>query len=218
VNHPFGWSTARLEGEIRLAAAAATARAYLRPNAVDPVSGKNTGDNTGNRYPYVHFHEWEEDHLEVNLLLKGGGSENCGIQYTLPDKEIGAGRDLAGIKRCVIDAVHRAQGFGCAPGILGVGVGGDRVSSMEESKVQLFRSLGDRHPDPDLAGAEEELLEKANLLGIGPMGFGGRTTVLGVKIGTRHRLPASYFVSISYLCWAARVRRMTVRDREVTYD
>jgi len=218
VHHPCGWSTALLESQMRSAAAEATRRSYLRPNAVDPITGKNSGDNCGLGFPFVHFREWEREELEAQLLLKGGGSENCGIQYTLPDSQLGAGRDLAGIKRCVVDAVHRAQGYGCAPGVIGVGVGGDRVSSLEESKFQLFRALGDVNPDPLLAGLERELTEKTNLLGIGPMGFGGRSTTLGVKSGRRHRLPASFFVSVPYLCWAARVRRMTVKAGEVSYD
>ncbi len=218
VNHPLGWSTRQMDEEIRWAAAEATRRAYLRPNAVCPITGKNTGDNTGTRYPYTHYHEWERDEVEFNLLLKGGGSENCGRQYTLPDSELGAGRDLAGIKKCVVDAVYRAQGFGCAPGILGIGVGGDRGSSFEESKLQLLRPLDDAHPDPQLAEVERELYEKTNALKIGPMGFGGKTTILAVKMGIRHRVPASFFVSVSYLCWAARARRMTVKNGEVTYD
>ena len=123
-----------------------------------------------------------------------------------------------GVKKCVVDAVYQAQGFGCAPGIIGVGIGGDRVSSFEESKAQLFRRLDDPNPDPALAEVEEELLQATNALGIGPMGFGGRTTTLGVKIGARHRLPASFFVSVSYLCWAARARTMTLKDGEVSYD
>ncbi len=218
VHHPYGWSTSRIEEEVLWAAREATKRSYLRPNAVHPITGKNSGDNTGIGYPYLHFHEWDKDEAVFRILLKGGGSENCGIQYSLPDSGLGAGRDLKGIKKCILDAVFRAQGYGCAPGILGVGVGGDRVSSFEESKLQLFRSLGDRNPDPLLAEMEEELLEKTNRLGIGPMGFGGRTTVLGVKIGVRHRLPASFFVSISYFCWAARKKTMTVKNGEVSYD
>ena len=218
VSHPLGWSTARMEEAIRWAAAEATKKSYLRPNAVHPITGKNSGDNTGIGYPYVHFHEWDKNEVVFRMLLKGGGSENCGIQYSLPDSKLGAGRDLKGIKKCVLDAVFRAQGYGCAPGIIGVGVGGDRVSSFEESKIQLFRAPGDKNPDPVLAEMEEELFEKTNRLGIGPMGFGGKTTTLGVKIGVRHRLPACFFVSISYFCWAARRKTMTVKNGEVSYD
>jgi fumarate hydratase class I len=202
---------------IKAAAAAATARYYLRPNAVHPLSGKNSGNNVGDGFPYIHFHEQEEPGLRVRLMLKGGGSENVGAQYRLPDSKLKAGRDLDGIRRCVIDAVFQAQGKGCAPGALGIGVGGDRGSSFVESKEQLFRPLDDKNPDPTLAALEERLYQELNELGIGPMGFGGKTTVLGVKIGLRHRVPASYFVAVSYVCWAYRRASMTIKGEEVSY-
>jgi len=151
-------------------------------------------------------------------MLKGGGSENCGAQYALPDASLQAGRDLSGIKRCLVDAVVKAQGFGCAPGTLGVGIGGDRMTSFEESKLQLLRRLDDSNPDDELAALEREMYEKLNGLEIGPMGFGGRTTLLGVKIGTRHRLPACFFVSVTYMCWAYRRRRLVVRDDDYSID
>ena len=218
INHPFGWSTARLEEEAGAAAAEATRRAFLRPNAVDPLTGRNSGDNRGPHFPLVHCREWDRPELEATLLLKGGGCENCGIQYTLPDASLSAGRDLEGVRKCVLDAALRAQGYGCAPGILGVGVGGDRASSMDEAKTQLLRPLDDVSPVEDLGRLEGELLEQVNRLGIGPMGFGGRTTAIGVKLGVRPRLPACYFVSVAYLCWAARLRRMTYKEGEVDYD
>ena len=138
------------------------------------------------------------------MILKGGGSENVGTQYKLPDTGLGAGRDLDGVRRAVLDAVFQAQGKGCAPGVLGVCVGGDRVSAFEESKRQLLRPLKDTNPVPELAELEERLLQEGNELGIGPMGFGGTTTLLAVKIGVLDRLPACYFVTISYMCWADR--------------
>jgi fumarate hydratase class I len=138
------------------------------------------------------------------MLLKGGGSENSGAQYKLPDNRLKAGRNLDGVRRVVLDAVVETQGMGCAPGVLGVCAGGDRVSGFEESKRQLLRPLTDSNPDPELAALENQLLEEGNQLGIGPMGFGGKTTLLGVKVGVMDRLPASYFVSISYMCWADR--------------
>lgn len=199
------------------AAREATRRYYLRPNAVDPATGKNSGDNTGIGFPYIHFHQIDSDELRVKLMLKGGGSENVGAQYRLPDGRLRAGRDLDGVRRCVIDAVLQAQGKGCAPGIIGVGIGGDRATSFICSKEQFFRNLEDKNPDGQLAGLEERLYSELNSLGIGPMGFGGKTTVLGVKIGKRHRVPASYFVAVSYLCWAARKGSMTIRGDEVTY-
>lgn len=204
---------------VREAVKTATELAYLRPNAVDPLSGKNTGTNIGKGSPYLHFHEVSEpSRLSVRLMLKGGGSENCGVQYTLPDGSLKAGRDISGVKRCILDAALRAQGFGCAPGVLGVGIGGDRMTSFQESKEQFFRTIDDQNPDPQMAALESEMLEKCCQLGIGPMGFGGRTTLLGVKIGTRHRLPASYFVSVSYTCWAYRRRRMDIRDGQASYS
>ncbi|MFA6033424.1 MAG: fumarate hydratase, partial [Myxococcota bacterium] len=151
-------------------------------------------------------------------LLKGGGSENASAQYSLPDAAIGAGRDLDGVRRCILHAAHLAQGRGCAPGTLGVGVGGDRMTSYLCAKEQLLRKLDDTNSDPRLGALETRVRSEVNSLGIGPMGFGGRTTVLGVKIGARHRLPASFFVSIAYMCWALRRCTMTIRDGVVEYS
>lgn len=221
VYYPVGVSTRRLTDQIRRAAALATERAYLRPNAVDPLSGANSGDNTGEDFPTIHFHEWEEETLHAELLLKGGGCENVSAQYKLPDANLGAGRDLEGVRRVVLDAVLQAQGKGCAPAVLGVAVGGDRGSSYVKAKQQLLRPVDDAHDNEELAALEQRLHSDANELSIGPMGFGGKTTVLGVKVGTQHRLPASYFVSIAYMCWANRRAVMDVSPAgdnvEVTY-
>jgi len=217
VYYPVGVSTRRLAEQIRAACAIATERAYLRPNAVDGLTGQNSGDNTGIDFPTLHFHEWDEDGIKVDLLLKGGGCENVSTQYKLPNSELGAGRDLEGVRRVVLDAVNRAQGLGCAPGVLGVAVGGDRGSSYVKSKQQLLRPLDDTNPEPDLAALEDRLLDEGNELGIGPMGFGGQTTLLGVKVSTLHRLPASYFVSVAYMCWANRRASMRVVGEEVSY-
>jgi fumarate hydratase class I len=218
IHHPLGISTRKLADQIRRAVAIATERSYLRPNAVDSLTGKNSGDNTGEDFPTMHFHEWDEDHIHVDLLLKGGGCENVSAQYKLPDASLKAGRDLDGVRRAALDAVFQAQGKGCSPGVLGIAVGGDRGSSYVKSKQQLLRPLADQNPDPDLAALEERLYEEANTLDIGPMGFGGRTTVLGVKVGALHRLPASYFVSIAYMCWANRRASMDVQPGgEVSY-
>ena len=179
------------------AVAEATRLGVLRQNCVNSLTGKNTGNNLGVGSPVVHWHETDGAVSRVTLMLKGGGSENMGIQYSLPDSTLGAGRNLEGVRRCVLDAVHRAQGQGCAPGILGVCIGGDRATGYVESKLQLLRKIGERSPEPELAELEERLLKEANSLGIGAMGFGGRTTLLDVFIGWRCRLPASYFVSIS---------------------
>jgi fumarate hydratase class I len=201
---PRGVSIRAIENAAAKATEVATATGYLRPNSVDTLSGKNTGNAPGRGMPIVHVHEHSRSGLKADLILKGGGCENVGAQYSLPNSELGADRDLDGVKRIVLDAVFQAQGKGCSPGILGVCMGGDRASGMGEAKRQLFRKLGDRSPEPALAAAEEELLEKGNLLGIGPMGFGGKTTLLGVKMSHLARLPASYFVSVSYMCWATR--------------
>jgi fumarate hydratase class I len=220
VHYPEGWSTRKLRAQIEDAVVDATQKTYLRPNSVNTISGKNTGDNTGDEhYPTIHFEEIDEDQpLTIELMLKGGGCENVGAQYKLPENRLGAGRDLEGVRKVVLDAVNQAQGKGCAPGALGVAIGGDRGSSFLASKEALFRQLDDTNPDPELADLETRLTEEANQLDIGPMGFGGKTTVLGTKIKGLHRLPASYFVSISYMCWAYRRRKMTFLNREVTYE
>lgn len=208
--------------EIRQAAddatAEATARYYLRPNAVDPVTGKNSGNNLGIGAPNYTLLERDEKGMRVRLLLKGGGSENVSVQYKLPDAGLGAGRDLEGVRKCVVDAVYRAQGKGCAPGVIGVGVGGNRDTSYAFAKHALLRDLSDTNPDGDLAALESRLLSELNGLGIGPMGLGGKTTVLGVKAAKCHRLPACFFVSVAYVCWAYRKAFMTIEGGEVTYD
>jgi len=219
VYYPEGWSTRKLRAQIESAVATATARAYLRPNAVDSLTGKNTGNNLGGHYfPSIHFEEIEGDTLTIDLMLKGGGCENVGAQYSLPDNALGAGRDLAGVRKVALDAVHKAQGKGCAPGILGIAIGGDRGSSYYASKEVLFRQMEDENPDPQLAALEKRLTAEANQMGIGPMGFGGKTTVLGAKITSLNRLPASYFVTVSYMCWAYRRRRMIIKNGEASFQ
>jgi len=182
----------------------ATRKGYLRQNSVDSITGKNDGTNLGPGSPNLHFHQQRTPEVTVRLILKGGGCENVGVQYSLPNEKLKANRDLDGCRKAILDAVMQAQGKGCGPGILGVCIGGDRASGYEHSKVQLLRSLQDRNPDPDLDKLEQDIVTTANQLGIGPMGFGGNTTLLGAKIGVLNRLPASYFVSVSYMCWAYR--------------
>lgn len=217
IHYPLGVSTRALAEQIRRACAIATEKSYLRPNAVDSLTGENSGDNSGVDFPTMHFEEWDEEGIKVDLILKGGGCENVSTQYKLPDSELGAGRDLEGVRRVVLDAVHKAQGLGCAPGVLGVAIGGDRGTSYIKSKQLLLRPIDDSNERPELAELEQRLLEETNQLGIGPMGFGGKTTVLGVKVGTLHRLPASYFVSVAYMCWANRRASMRVIGEEITY-
>lgn len=210
VEAPRGVSIAAVERAAVKATRAATAKGYLRPNSVDTLTNKNPGDGAGKGMPIVHVHEHGRKNLRVQLLLKGGGCENVGAQYTLPNTELGADRDLEGVKRIVLDAIFKAQGKGCAPGVIGVCFGGDRANGLLEAKRQLFRKLDDVNPEPALAAAEAELLEKGNRLGIGPMGYGGKTTILGVKVGNLSRLPACYFVSFSYMCWATRRAELSV--------
>ena len=216
--YPVGVSQRTIRAQIQAAVRIATERTYLRPNAVEALSGKNSGDNTGEDFPTIHFDEWEHEYIKVGLMLKGGGSENCGAQYSVPSPDFPAARDLTGVRKAVLDAACKAQGLGCAPGILGVGIGGDRATSMIKGKEQLFRRLTDSNPNPELDAMEKRLHREINELGIGPMGFGGKTTVLGVKMAQLHRVPASFFVSIAYMCWADRRKIMTIRNGQVTIE
>lgn len=204
VHYPAGLAEAPIREAIVKATREATARSYLRPNAVCPLTGANSGDNTGDHAPVIHLSQWPRDTIQADLLLKGGGCENVSAQVSLPNQAIKAGRDLEGVRRAVIDVIVTAQGQGCAPGYLGVCIGGDRLTGHLVAKEMIFRLVDDRNPNAELDALERRLVEELNSLGIGPMGFGGRTTVLGVKIGTAHRLPASFFVSVAYECWACR--------------
>jgi fumarate hydratase class I len=204
VKAPVGLDQLAFETAAKAAVAEATAKGDLRQNSVDSVSGKNSGNNLGPGSPTLHFHQHRGKRLDVRLILKGGGCENVGAQYSLPDTRLGANRDLGGVRIAVLDAVLQAQGKGCSPGILGVCIGGDRATGHLHSKEQLLRTLADVNADPALAALEQDIVQTANKLGIGPMGFGGKTTLLGCKIGALNRLPASFFVSVSYMCWAYR--------------
>ena len=192
---------------IAAAVAAATEKGWLRRNTNDAVTGKSIDSNVCPGAPVIHYTLDSES--KVRLIMKGGGSENMSMQFSLPDATLGAGRDLEGVRRAVLAAVQHAQGYGCAPGILGVCIGGDRAAGFEEAKHQLLRDLADTNPEPALAKLEQRLLREANSLGIGPMGRGGKTTLLAVKVGARPRVPASFFVTVAYLCWAARRRTIT---------
>jgi fumarate hydratase class I len=196
---------------LKAAVARATEKGYLRKNTIDSLSGVSYDNNCAEGAPVVHYVDSPAPQRgQVTLLMKGGGSENMSRQYSLPDATLGAGRDLAGVRRCVLDAVQKAQGYGCAPGILGVCVGGDRATGFETAKEQLLRPLAEGAADKTLAALEKKLLKEANRLGIGPMGLGGRTTLLGVKLAARPRVPASFFVTVAYLCWAARRRTIVL--------
>ncbi|MCO4753148.1 MAG: fumarate hydratase [Bacteriovoracaceae bacterium] len=190
----------------------ATEMGYLRQNSVDSLTGENKGMNIGPGHPSIHFHEHNKKTIDMRLMLKAGGCENVGAQYAMPYNELGAGRDLAGVRKVILDAVQKAQGKGCGPGVLGVCIGGDRGAGYTHSKEQLFRKLDDTNEVEVLADLEKDIVETANKLGIGPMGFGGKTTLMGCKIGTLNRLPASYYVSISYMCWAFRRQGVALKN------
>lgn len=204
VSHPVGFEQSKFTKLIEKAVVEATKKGYLRQNSVDSITGQNSGLNIGPGHPSIHYHEHAKNTVEVKLMLKGGGCENVGAQYSLPNTALGAGRDLDGVRKVILDAVYKAQGKGCGPGVLGVCIGGDRGAGYIESKEQLLRKLGDTNSMKVLADLEKEIVETSNKLGIGPMGFGGKTTLLGCKISALNRLPASFFVSISYMCWAFR--------------
>ena len=204
VAHPVGFNQSKFTKLIEKAVVDATKKGYLRQNSVDSLTGENSGLNIGPGHPSIHYHEHAKNTVEVKLMLKGGGCENVGAQYSLPHTALGAGRDLDGVRKVILDAVHKAQGKGCGPGVLGVCIGGDRGAGYIESKEQLLRKLDDKNSNASLAELETEIVETSNKLGIGPMGFGGKTTLLGCKISALNRLPASFFVSISYMCWAFR--------------
>src|SRR5580658_3632909 len=207
VHTPVGVNQLEIKRAIRAAIAEATRLGKLRPNSVDSLTGKNSGDNLGAETPVMHFDQWERDDIEVKLILKGGGCENKNIQYSLPcelDHLGRADRNLEGVRKCILHAVWQAQGQGCAPGALGVCIGSDRAHGYELAKGQLFRTLDDVNPNPVLAKLEGEIMDEANRLGVGAMGFGGKVSLIGCKITAANRLPASFFVSVAYDCWAYR--------------
>src|ERR1700748_163732 len=210
VDCPIGYDQIGFEEVAREAVKLATKKGFLRQNSVDSITGKNDGTNLGPGSPTVHFHQHRSPEISVRLVLKGGGCENVGAQYSLPNEKLKANRDLDGCRKAILDAVLQAQGKGCGPGILGVCIGGDRATGYELSKTQFLRRWEDRNPNPELDKLEQDILKTSNELGIGPMGFGGKTTLLGVKICAANRVPASFFVSISYMCWAYRRQGVTL--------
>lgn len=214
IKAPYGTNTLEIEEGIFAGIEKATARGLLRLNTIAVPSGAQVSENHAPGNPAIHFEFEKRNNISVQLIMKGGGSENMSCQYSLPDSRLGAGRDLEGVRKCVLDAVHNAQGNGCAPGILGVCIGGDREGGFAHAKLQLRRKLTDKAELPELADLEERLLKEANSLGIGPMGLGGKTTILGVKIGSIARLPASFFVTIAYCCWACRRAEIVINSAE----
>ena len=210
VDCPVGFDQITFEETAKEAVKLATKKGFLRQNSVDSLTGVNDGTNVGPGAPTFHFHQHRSPEVTVRLVLKGGGCENVGAQYSLPNEKLNANRDLDGCRKAILDAVLQAQGKGCGPGILGVCIGGDRATGYALSKTQFLRKLEDQNPISELDRLEQDILKTANELGIGPMGFGGKTTLLGVKICAANRLPASYFVSISYMCWAYRRQGVTL--------
>jgi len=203
---PVGIDTNALVATTRAAISKATGSGFLRQNTVDSVTGGLYGTNVAPGSPVMFFRQGAGRLIDVRLLMKGGGCENVGRQYSLPDIDLGAGRDLEGARRCVLDAVDRAQGNGCGPGVVGVCIGGDRTTGYEHSKEQFLRKLDDKSPVRVLARLERRIMREANMLGIGAMGLGGATTLLGAKVSALSRVPASFFVTVSYMCWAFRRR------------
>ncbi len=208
VKTPAGLSQTELRNTIVDATRIATEKVPLRPNAVDIITDRNSGDNTGIGFPVVYFEEISSGTLTIDLTLKGGGSENAGQLFKLPVEELNAQRDFEGIRRCVLDTVQKAQGRGCPPYIIGVGIGASKDQVTRLAKEQLMRKLTDINKIAQLVDLEKRLLDDINKLGIGPAGLGGRSTALGVKIGANHRHPASYFVDVSIGCWANRRGRL----------
>ena len=207
IKTPMGANQLIMKEQIKEAIAEATKLGKLRPNSVDSLTGKNSGNNLGPGSPVIHFEQWDKDDIEVKLILKGGGCENKNIQYSVPVDlgDLGrADRTLEGVRKCIMHAVHQAQGQGCSTGAIGVCIGGDRTTSYAMAKQQLFRSLDDVNPNTELRKLEEYIMKHANMLGIGTMGFGGNVTLIGCKIAALNRLPASFFVSVAYNCWAFR--------------
>lgn len=216
VYHPPGFFQNDFKEMIKKAVVKATQKGYLRQNSVNSLTGENAGTNLGEGHPSIHFYETKGKDVEVKLVLKGGGCENVSAQYSLPDTTLGAGRDLEGVRKVVIDAVHKAQGKGCGPGALGVCIGGDRADSAYAAKKQLLRKLDDKNSIPELAKLETEIVDTCNKLGIGPMGFGGKTTLISCKMTHANRVPASFFVSISYMCWAFRRQGVVLDTKSKT--
>jgi len=210
IKTPVGIDQQKLKEAIISSTIKATEKIPLRPNAVDVVTGKNSGNNIGKYFPIIYFEQTAEKNIVIDLMLKGGGSENISMIYKLPDERINASRDLDGVRRCVLDAVCNAQGLGCPPYTIAVGIGATKDQVAVIAKKQLFRRINQRHPVKEIAELEERLLKEINSLGIGPLGFGGKTTVLSVNIEYADRHPATYFVEVSFSCWANRRGKLII--------
>lgn len=208
IKTPPGLRCLDIKNTVIKATRIATREIPLRPNAVDILTDRNSGDNTGIGFPVIYIDEIKGKRLVIDLMLKGAGSENIGQMYRLPLEGLQAERDLEGVRRCVLDTVQKAQGKGCPPYVIGVGVGATKDQVTRLSKEQLLRKLDDRNHHPVLVRFEKRMRDDINALGIGAVGLGGGTTALAVKIGVNHRHPASYFVDVSVSCWADRRARL----------
>jgi fumarate hydratase subunit alpha len=183
----------------------ATIEIPLRPNTVDPFTGKNHGDNTGESIPSITWNLSPGRDIRITALPKGGGSENMSRLGMLKP---GVGID--GVKKYIVEEVIKAGGSPCPPTVIGVGIGGGADVAMKLAKTALLRPMGKRHHDQTISEIEQELIKRINESGIGPMGLGGKTTVLDVHIEKAHRHPASLPVGISVQCWANRRSSMLI--------
>jgi len=189
----------KIEEAVTNATKRATNEVPLRPNAVNPFTGKNSGDNTGRYLPFLNWEITSGDGIELTVMTKGGGSENVCIGGMIVP-----GEGIKGLKKFVVDAVVKAGAQPCPPNILGIAMGGGADISMKLAKKTLLKPLTEHNSDPEIAKLEKEILEAVNMTGIGPMGLGGKTTVLGVHIDYAFRHPASFPAAVAFNCWAAR--------------
>ena len=212
VKYPQGYSQIELTNIINKATAIATRDIPLRQNSVDSLTGETKGN-----IPIIHFENCKNRampcsyELKIDLLFKGGGSENVSAIYALPNIDLKANRDLDGVRKCILDAVVQAQGKGCPPYIIGVAIGGNIEQVAYLSKKQLLRKLGDKNKNSKLNKFENQLVKEINQLKIGPLGLAGKTTALGVKVASDLRHPASFFVGISFGCWALRRKCLNIK-------
>ena len=195
-----------LKGWISEAVGQATTEIPLRPNTVDPFTGKNPGDNSGRYMPFINWELVEGSDVLITVLPKGGGSENMSTLKMLPP-----GVGIKGIKKAVIEHIVSCQGKPCPPTIVGVGIGGGADIALKLGKKAILRKIGSEHPDPEAAALEKELLELVNETGVGPMGVGGATTCLAVHVEYAHRHPASLPLGILVQCWADRRAHVRLR-------
>lgn len=204
---PKGYSYSEIEKVVLGAMPKATKEAYARESGVDIITNEQRG-NQG--IATFYFEEWNREYPLVSLLLKGGGSENAGMLFSLPDCNLNADRDKKGIRKCVEYVVKNKVPNACPPVILSIGLGGTRDKAIETSQKLLFRKWGER--SSELGDFEKELYEFSNSLGIGPQGFGGKTSVFDVRIGKLPRHIATYFVDVSVNCWVYRMGNLSYEN------